>query len=375
MPRTYAPINPAVLQWARQESRLTQLEVAKKLNNMNPTRVAEWEEGVSRPTIVQLRKLATLYSRTPAFFFRPDIPESDVPSLPDYRSSADQVSQSFFLRRQLQKCIERRSLFLELTDPSRDWAFPMLLNLTPDDAAVRVRRLLNVSIIDQRTTRTVHEMLRLWIHALEKQEVLIFQSSDFPIKEARGISFFFSVFPIILLNGKDAPAGRIFTLFHELGHLARRGSGLCTSGSLKREEEWCDEFAGALLMPTEAFGDAIRTKVDMKGLNSLARCLKVSNLAMAVRLRSLNLLDQAIVDEVKQETDRAVEAKAKSPVGQVPFYRLRLRDIGRRYAKTVFDAHNRDEVTLADASYMIGAKIQHFPRMEEELGMWPGPSE
>jgi Zn-dependent peptidase ImmA (M78 family) len=43
----------------------------------------------------------------------------------------------------------------------------------------------------------------------------------------RGVSLPGDVLPIVILNGGDAHAGRIFTLLHELTHLLLRQGGVC----------------------------------------------------------------------------------------------------------------------------------------------------
>lgn len=51
-----------LLIWARESGGFTVNEAAKKAN-VKPEKLSGWESGESRPTINQLRKLASIYKR------------------------------------------------------------------------------------------------------------------------------------------------------------------------------------------------------------------------------------------------------------------------------------------------------------------------
>lgn len=376
MPSASTPVNPAVVRWAREQSGLDRLEAARRLSGVDSNKLATWEEGAGKPTMAQLRSLASLYDRTPAFFFRKDTPESDLPALPDFRSLSGQTQNplSFALRRQLRACLKRRNAMLELVDHPRVWNPPAISNDKPAAIANHMRQLLNVSIDGQLKAGSNHAMLRIWIHALEDQHILVFQSSQFPIEEARGLSIYNDAFPIILLNGKDAPTGRIFTLFHELGHLIKRNGALCTLRKERSEERWSNTFAAALLMPIEYLHSQIGGNISVNDVRGLARRLKVSRHAMAIHLQRLGYLDQSAVHQIERATAQDMEAQPATDGGP-PFNIVRLRDIGRRYASTVLAAYHQDIITLADASYLLGAKIQHLPHIEGTLREWQGEGE
>lgn len=365
MPSAPTPVNPAVVRWAREQSGLDQHEAARRLSGVDSDKLATWESGGGKPTMAQLRSLAKLYDRTPAFFFRKDTPESDLPALPDFRSPPGQAQDplSFELRRQLRACLERRNTMLELVDHPRGWNPPAISNYKPAAIASHMRQLLDISIDAQLKAGSNHAMLRTWIHTLEDQHILVFQSSRFPIEETRGVSIYKRTYPIILLNGKDAPAGCIFTLFHELGHLIKRSGALCALRKERSEERWSNDFAAALLMPIEYLHSQIGASANINDARRLARRLKVSRHAMAIHLQRHGYLDQSAVHQIEKETAQNVEAQ-QATEGGPPFTRVRLRDIGRRYASTVLNAYNQDSITLADASHLLGAKIHHLPHME-----------
>jgi len=63
--------------------------------------------------------------------------------------------------------------------------------------------------------------LRGWRDAVEALGVLVMQQGPVAVDEMRGFaSIEPESLPAILLNSKDDPRARAFTLLHELGHLA-----------------------------------------------------------------------------------------------------------------------------------------------------------
>ncbi len=45
--------------------------------------------------------------------------------------------------------------------------------------------------------------------------------------EMRAFSLYYDVLPVIMVNGSDAPRGRLFSLLHEYVHLLLHTGGLC----------------------------------------------------------------------------------------------------------------------------------------------------
>lgn len=76
-------LNPAMLRWAREQSRIELADAARRVNQ-SVQRLEEWESGERTPTLNQLRGLANMYKRSVGVFFLREIPQ--VPRRPrDYR--------------------------------------------------------------------------------------------------------------------------------------------------------------------------------------------------------------------------------------------------------------------------------------------------
>ncbi len=80
-----------------------------------------------------------------------------------------------------------------------------------------------------------------------------------PLAEVRGFSLTTPGPPTLVVNRSDAVSARIFTTFHELGHILLGTGGICLPATAPealvlapREEVFCNAFAGHLLVPSGA---------------------------------------------------------------------------------------------------------------------------
>lgn len=198
-PTTRAPVNPDVLRWARELGGFEVEDFARRLQ-VKPERVAQWESGESQPTFRQLHDVAWLLRRPPTFFFLEEAPSPDLPQPPDFRSSRDPSQGSVQLRRELQAAVQRRSRYLRLVDQPSLFKLNIVMNEL-EEAAVTARAV-GVTITEQVGIRDAYQAMHLWVSAIERLDVLVFQSTAFSLDEARGASIFFDALPIVLVNAK-----------------------------------------------------------------------------------------------------------------------------------------------------------------------------
>jgi len=206
-----ALIKPTMLKWARESLNLPIGEAAQKIGIKVP-KLSAWESGASSPTVVQLRKAATVYKRPLAVFFLSE-PPRDFEALRDFRRLPDQLyaRPTPELNLEIRRAHVRHATALELAtglgiDPPRIRAGRLNLQ-DPNRLAQEARRILGVSLQQQCAWRDRHEALHGWIGALERAGVLIFQTSNVSLDEMRGFSIAADPFPVIVVNAKDSPRG------------------------------------------------------------------------------------------------------------------------------------------------------------------------
>src|SRR5437879_3892741 len=132
--RVEALVTPAVLKWARENDGRTPEFVAKKLK-VTTEDVAAWEAGQSRPSLTQLRKLATLYRRPTAVFYLPAPPQG-FQTLRDFRRAPDSGRRKFSaeLMYEMRRAQERRAIALELYEAAGEKSPDFVVTASRDES-------------------------------------------------------------------------------------------------------------------------------------------------------------------------------------------------------------------------------------------------
>jgi len=375
-------VKPALLRWARETAGLAPGDASKKIG-VKPARLAEWEEGRLRPTIAQLRKAANVYRRPFAVFFLGEPPSQPVP-LHDFRRLVDeppgQLSPELLL--EMRRARRRRAVAFDLlTDLGH--AVPEIplrarLGDDPEAAATEARTWLGISTDEQARWAGEYEPLTAWLTILEARGVLVFQTSDVPLEEMRGFSLNERRLPVILLNAKDAPRGRVFTLMHEFTHLVLSQGGVCdplrpgrhARTDDERIEVYCNRVAGAILVPRDALL-AHPVVAPLRGprewsdeaLQRLAEQFAVSREVVLRRLLILGRTTDAFYERKRAQylaQYQALATRAREREGFAPLFRVVVRDNGRRYTRLVLEALDRERITLADVSEYLGVRLKHL---------------
>ena len=356
-----APVTPSVLRWVREDAGFSEAELGARIK-VDAQRIKRWEAGAERPRLGQLRQIADALRRPVAFFFTPSPPEQAAERPPDFRANQPGVSKQ--LRRELRTAVDRRQLYLDLAERGSSWStWREHPPHTPDEA----RQRLDVSPAAIARTDT-GGALRLWIEAVEALGVLVFQMSGIAVEECRGFALYDEVVPCIVLNGSDAAQARSFTLVHELAHLLDHSGALCLLDEDREVEQRCNRFAAELLMPADRVRDVVGGLQPDDRVDAVIRQFRVSLVAAALRLRGLDLADQATVDAtIRRAAMLAKVAANRRTTGGPEHHVLKRRNLGERYLRTVLDALDRDAITFADATYYLESTAATVERMERSL--------
>lgn len=388
-----ALVKPELLLWARKSANLTQAQAAKAAS-VDESVLDAWEKGEDAPSIAKLRKLADKYKRPLAVFYLPK-PPMDFQPIADYRRLPGEVAGilSPRLAFEIRAAQERRELALSLGAdigeiPHR---FPLRSTLTadPEHLAAELRILLDVSLEQQATWKDPRVAYNAWRERLEAIDVLVFQTptqARLPVSDFRGLAIADELLPIILLNAKDATAGRSFSLMHELAHIAVRESAI-TDFSLstadaprekhaQRVEVFCNRVAAAVLMPQKAFlahplvGDKSGTAWTDEDLKGLAEAFGVSAEAIVRRLLTFGRTTEAFYKakraEYKAARERfeAEQQKKKKERRGPPPYRAALGHLGAGFTKLILQNYYRQRITLNDAAGYLGLKLPQMAKLE-----------
>jgi Zn-dependent peptidase ImmA (M78 family) len=374
-PRIEAIINPELLVWARDSAGLT-IEAAASKAHVKPERLAEWESGAARPTVNQLRLLAEAFKRPLAVFYLPKPPKSfDV--LRDFRGKgARTAKESPALAYEIRRAYERREIALDLLDGLGEalpaGRFAARTTDEPEKVAAALRGLLEVSLARQRQWTSEYAAFANWRDAIEDVGVLVFQTTGIPVAEARGFSISSQSLSVIAMNGKDSYAGRMFTMMHELAHLALREGGICDLDE-HGLEMFCNAVAGSLLVPSEALlADSEVRSAARPGswpeetIQRLSREFRVSREVIVRRLLTLGKATSSFY-ELKRRAYAAELANRPQPKGGPPPPALALARAGRFFTGVVVRSYTEGRITSADASDFLSLRLRHLPDVMKAL--------
>lgn len=388
-----AVINHKLLVWARNTTGLS-LEAAAKKLGVKPARLRDWEDNRLSPTVAQLRKAASVYKRPLAVFFLPRPPAQPQP-LHDFRRLPDRerayLSPELLL--EMRRARRRRAVAVELLGDLQQPGLSLPLRATVDDdpeaIAARGREWLGVSLAQQSRWLGTYDALNGWLAAFEAHGFLIFQTTDVDLDEMRGLSLNERRLPVILLNAKDYPRARVFTLMHEFTHVMLDTGGVCDPERVgrrartldERVEVFCNHVAGSLLVPSNALlGDSSiarnpgRREWPDTTIVALSDAFAVSREVVLRRLLILGRTTEAFYEQKRNEYQghyarlaALARERTREQEGHPPVYRVAVRDNGRRYTRLVLDAFEGERITAADVSDFLGVRLKHLGRIADAV--------
>lgn len=378
-------VNPDLLRWARTACALEIDSAAKKIS-VKPEKLDAWERGEAAPTITQLRRLADVYKRAVSFFFLNERPAA-AKKPADFRRF--ELSTSNHTTPELENAIRaaqaKREAALDILAEAEDEPPPFGLQLqtnNPELAAAQIVEHLRITMHDRTEWNDEYAVLRAWRQAAEAHGVLVMQVSRISLDEMRGCSLAMFPMPIVLLNGSDTPLGRVFTLLHELTHLARHESGLCDiveerdrPKDAQQIEVFCNHVAGAALVPQDALLNhplvlraSNRTEWGDDQLAALRSVFWASREVVLRRLLIAGKTSQAFYQRKRDEFLRQYEQlREQDQGGFVPFPRKVVLVNGRLLTSLVLDAYEARAITGSELSRVLGTKLDHLPAIISEL--------
>ena len=390
--RIDALVEPSLLVWARDSASLTVEEAAQRVGQ-TPERLRAWECGEETLTIPQLKKLASIYNRPVSVFFLPEppaglgfMPLRDLRRLPD---ASGKISKA--LAYEIRAAQERRGIAIDLYEelgegfPEPDFAVSASEN--PENAGARIRASLGVSFSQQIRWKRADEAFRGWREAIENTGILVTvlggAHHQVPLSEVRGFALAERPVPMIAVNGQDRGYGRVFTLMHELAHVALGESvfedeleDVHRLPAPNRETEtFCNRVAAAILMPRVTIlaeqlvaGKGPRSIYADEEITSLATRFGVSREALLVRRADLERADRTFVAEKRAEYARLyskhIGGEQVEQTGFPPHHTMVVSHLGRGFSRLVLQAYSARRVTLSTAAAYLGAQARLIPKIE-----------
>lgn len=387
--KNIAYVNSKMLIWARGETPFsTPEEAADHISNISADQLASWENGLSYPSVNEAKKLASLYKVPFACFFMSSPPEKRVRSYTDRRTlnGTTYGETSYELWCEIGRVESNREKLLELAESNEigGCALPSLaLGKSNDDIANELRSFLGIILPFKNKSAYNNNAFNYYRDVFERKGILVSQISRVSIDEMRGISIFYEEYPIIAINNKDFERSKVFSLFHELAHLARRSSSLCKIDFDDRndeEEKTCDRIAASILLPPDPFLEVSET-MHSKHSDWSSLCLQdigdrfgVSSIVVLRRLYELEAIRKAVylsiykqLNEEFEENRNRIEAERKGKNIPVHFYVKYLNQQGYLFPKTILYAHANGKISFGEMCKTLNVSGKHIGDIERAV--------
>ena len=388
--RIFATVKPEILAWARTSAGFT-VEAAAKGLKVDVCTLSLWEDGAEAPSIPQLRALAGLYKRPLAVFYLQEVPRR-FQVLGDLRRPRHGEDQGFSpaLTQEIRSAQQRRVLAQELAADLGDEARPFEFGLgaeAAEEAGIAIRQFLGIApeiIAKFGGDPSGRTALNTWRNAIEEAGVLVFQSSRISQAEASGFALAYDETPVIVINRKDAPQRRLFSLLHEFAHVALRESGVSdlridrqqTTASVDIEMK-CNAIAAAALMPLESVRRELQAALADEGelsdgaVTRLARRFGVSRPALLLRLVRAGRATWTLYFEkdaqYKAEYERELANRAPPPGMKRNIPQESMSILGRPFIGLVLGNYHQRNITLSDVAGYLGVRIKHVEKIERQM--------
>ncbi|NYZ78671.1 ImmA/IrrE family metallo-endopeptidase [Candidatus Micrarchaeota archaeon] len=365
-------VKPSVLQWLRASSGWTPDEVSTKIG-VQETTYQDIERGERKLTFKQIEVLAKAFRRPVAAFLLPA--PSQEPSLPeDFRLIPSEKKE---FSRKMRRVFRRARWLQEL---SGELMGNLNLNIEPNIAKASLsanpvelasseRLDSGITLEIQMKWKNSYEAFAAWRDYLEKKNIRTFQIS-MPIDEARGFTLTDKKPHLVVVNTADDINARIFTLFHEYGHILLSETSVCIpefelskdSTNIRLVESWCNRFAAEFILPKEIkqslANDENRGNLG-KLLNKYSSHLKVSKYALLVKMREFGLVKDAELTDFVKKVRIANVKKGGSGRGLTQLQRCK-QERGENYVSMVLENLDRGFINTRDALDYLSIRMKYL---------------
>lgn len=356
-------INKAVLDWALQRTGLNEEKLLKEFPRLN-----DWRNGKVSPTLSQAKSLAEK-AHIPFGRLLLDEPTGEGTDVPDFRTVGNQRidGMSPDLQEVIRSAEGRLAWYAEYA-AEVGIPGPGILRLaqekvTPSTAAHQTRLALG---FDADSAIPGREKVGTLVNRMEEAGILVSRNSivgnstkrPLDVDEFRGFTLINGVYCLVFINTRDAKTAQLFSLAHELAHVALGEAGISNHSEHHKVERWCNSFAAAFLAPEASVKPRyVKEKPLLENIESLAAEFGMSREAMLWRFREVGLIDAEAASQVLALVRAKTEAKTPevSSSGGPAFHIAVRSRVGKRFYETVTLAAQSGEIAERDAAQYLGA--------------------
>jgi Zn-dependent peptidase ImmA (M78 family)/DNA-binding XRE family transcriptional regulator len=382
-------ISPNILRWARETAKMSVEDVSHKIK-VKKEKLIAWEKGENYPTINQLEKLSKIFRRPISVFYLPE-PPSDFQTLRDFRKLSDKQDYStaltFIIRDILSKQSWISDFLLQNNEEPLHFIGKYHLNSNIEKVASDIKNTLEIGEIDSN-----QDALKYWVDKIEGKRIFVSLSSNIhshlkiDINEVKGFAVTDEFAPFIFVNSADSKNSQLFTLIHELVHLWVNSSGVSAFNLIDFRnpnefnqydpvEVFCNKVTAEILMPKSSIIEISKKfgAINQDTIEKMAKQLKVSSLALAVRLSNLKIISNKDFDQLKDALRRKYEEYLKlqenkpKQKGGPSYYLLKIRKNSKAFTAYIYSYYKSGFITGCEVNKLLDIKVSNFKNLEKHL--------
>ena len=375
-------VNPAMIKWAREDAGYTLEELPGYLQDAE-----KWENGEETPSWSDLRNLAKKYKRPSFFYFLKEPPQAEDDFI-EFRSDDKIEEFSPQLRLEIRKAKHRRNAYLriygEMGIQIPNFSKNVNDEKNPIKLAKHIRNYLNVDLELQKKwifnengnkNYTHNSFLNHWKEICFDLGILVFETGSISENEFSGCSIYYEYCPIIILNGKNYPNRRIFTLMHELAHLTQGISAICDVDKHNKREAFCNKVAAEILIPSKSLDeiDLFYKNGNLK-LGELSNIYGVSKQTVVYKLNSCNKIDDNLKNELITKIEESNNIKRNKDIERKKRSEPHIKTIttknkqeGSSFTKLIIEAYDNKIITATQAMRYLDTSLDQIKEIELAL--------
>ncbi|WP_156855383.1 ImmA/IrrE family metallo-endopeptidase [Oceanobacillus sp. AG] len=369
-----APVKAELIEWAYNRS-MRQEYLHNKF-----TKLSDWLGGELQPTLRQLEEFAKATSTPLGYFFLEHPPVEELP-IPHYRTIEDGGREQ-----PSPDLIETLHMMQRRQDFIRDY-FERYVGDTLSfvgsykgtsvrELTEKINQILEIDSEWAKSQKTYQDALNYLTDRCERKRIMVMINGivgyntqrPLDVEEFRGFVLVDNMAPLIFINGKDAKSAQIFTLIHEIAHIAIGSSAVVEAHPLNRVNEdaevLCNNAAAEFLCPMDAFQSAWHSHYgDGEVYKTLANIFKVSPIVIGRRALDLNIITRAeffrfyhsYIEEIQRDLGPA------NPSGGNFYNNTRIR-LGSLFSRVINYETKSGALQYTDAYNLTGLKRTTFER-------------
>lgn len=335
------------IQRARKALGLSLRELAEQVSSNEKTlshnAIKKYEHNEMAPSSDVLLRLAKALQVKVEYFFRPE--HFTLENI-QYRKHDDiPQKQLDSINALMLNCIERRieleSLFP--SSPIQEFNHDNIIKSdNPEEVANQIREQWKLGC----------DPLPDLIDIFEENGIKVFEIDNCGYTKFDGLSASINGIPIIIIGDQWPGDRQRFTLAHELGHLLLTDE----SHGIPNEEEWCDKFAGAFLLPRDSLIKILgqhRNYIEPFELGLLKQEFGISMQAILHRAEEAEIITNKLYRQLRNEFDQRGWTK-QEPGEKYPREKTHL------YQQMVFRALAEEYISESKAAELMNISLERF---------------